>query len=336
MHVLEKIREQARANPKRVVLPEGGDRRVVSAASEIMKEGIAGVVILGEPDEVGDVAGEIGVDISGAEIINPLTSPYLQDFAAKYYELRKNKGLTEEEAYEQIKHPLFFGAMMVREGFVDGMVGGAVNTSADVMRAALRIVGLREGNRTLSASCIIIIPDCPYGEDGQFLFADISVVPRPAVEQLADIAISTAWMARNLLGWDPRVAMLSFSTKGSASHDEVDRVVKATEIIKAKAPELLVDGEMQLDAAVVKEIGEFKAPGSPVAGRANVLIFPDLNSGNIGYKMAQRLAGGEAIGPLLQGTAKPVNDLSRGCSSEDIVNVAAITVVEAQAEGDCQ
>jgi len=304
MHVLEKIREQARANPKRVVLPEGGDRRVVSAASEIMKEGIAGVVILGEPDEVGDVAGEIGVDISGAEIINPLTSPYLQDFAA--------------------------------EGFVDGMVGGAVNTSADVMRAALRIVGLREGNRTLSASCIIIIPDCPYGEDGQFLFADISVVPRPAVEQLADIAISTAWMARNLLGWDPRVAMLSFSTKGSASHDEVDRVVKATEIIKAKAPELLVDGEMQLDAAVVKEIGEFKAPGSPVAGRANVLIFPDLNSGNIGYKMAQRLAGGEAIGPLLQGTAKPVNDLSRGCSSEDIVNVAAITVVEAQAEGDCQ
>ena len=270
------------------------------------------------------------LDISAATIICPETSADLQDFANQFYEMRKAKGMTEEKALETVKNELYFGNMMVKTGKADGMVAGAVNSTSNVLRASLQILKTAPGTKLVSAFFVMCVPDCPYGEDGVFIYADSGLNMNPSAEDLSEIAISSAKTFRDLVEAEPKVAMLSFSTYGSAKDPLVDKVVEATRLAKEKRPDILLDGELQLDAAIIEEIGQSKAPGSPVAGKANVLVFPDLNAGNIGYKLTQRLAKAEAYGPITQGIAKPVNDLSRGCSAEDIVGVVAITCVQAQ------
>ncbi len=319
MDIIQKFRDQAKERGKTIILPEGTEERVIRAAGILVQEGIARPVLLGNETEIQDIAQKIQVDLAGVEILDPVTQPEFEAYAQKYYELRKHKGMTPEKAREVMTNPLYFGAMMVREGRGDGAVAGSVNTTGDVLRAAIQIVGLAPNVNIVSSSFIMVLPK------GEILtFADCAVIPDPDPGQLASIAISSAETHRKLVGSEPRVAMLSFSTKGSAKHPMVDKVVEATQIVQKTVPELAVDGELQFDAAYVESVGQRKAPGSPVAGKANVFIFPDLNAGNIGYKMVQRLAGAEAIGPVIQGLAKPYNDLSRGCSVDDIVNVAAI------------
>jgi len=329
MGFCENTWEKARGIKARIVLPESTDARVLHAASKIVKLGLAeSVTLLGTPDSVRKIAKEQNIDISRVAIVDHLKSGELESYGQTFYELRKTKGVTLNDAIECIRNPLYFGAMMVRKGAAHGMVAGAVNSTANLLRAALTVVGVREGIKTASSCFVMIVPDSSFGLEGQMVFADCGTVPAPDVHQLAEIAIASAETGKCLIGFDPVIAMLSFSTKGSAKHESLLKVIEATEIVKKRRPDLVIDGELQGDAAIVPTVAERKCPGSPVKGRANVLVFPDLNAGNISYKLVQRLAKAEAYGPILQGLAKPVNDLSRGCSVHDIINVAAITVVQ--------
>lgn len=330
MALLESLWEKAKSNKKKIVLAEGTEPRTLDAASKILHEGLADLVLLGDPAEIKNLASERGADIEKAEIINPLTSDKRQAYAEYFYELRKKKGMTPEKAVETVKDPLYFGTMMVKMGDADGMVSGAIHTTGDLLRPALQVIKTAPGVSVVSSTFMMLVPKKEYGKDGLLFFADCAVNPNPTAEELASIAVSTAKTAKSLGGLDPKVALLSFSTKGSAKHDLVDKVSEAAKIAKEMAPDLEIDGELQADAALVPSVANLKAPASTVAGHANVLVFPDLQAGNIGYKLVQRLAGAEAIGPVTQGFAKPVNDLSRGCSPDDIVNVVAITAIQAQ------
>jgi phosphate acetyltransferase len=325
MTFIESIREKARNHYQTIVLAEGTEERTVAAAAAIHRERIARPILLGGEAEVRNAAKEQGADIAGVEIVDPEKSPRFDAFAKAFYEMRKAKGMTEDGAVKQMKDPLYFGAMLVKEGTAAGMVAGARNATSNVLRAALTIIRTAPGISSVSGAFVIISPKKELGDSGILIFADCAVTPNPTAEQAADFAYISAQTGKKLANLDPRVAMLSFSTKGSASHELVDKMIAATRLVKEKYPELEADGELQLDAAVIPSVGLQKAPGSPVAGRANVLIFPDLQSGNIGYKLTQRFGDAEAIGPILQGMAKPVNDLSRGCSVEDIINTTAIT-----------
>lgn len=326
----ESLKARAKADLKTIVLAEGEDIRTVEAAAAVLEEGYAKIVMLGNVDKIKAMAAEKGLDISGAEIINPETSDKTADYSEKFYEMRKAKGMTPEKAAETMKNVLYYGVMMVNEGAADGMVAGACNSSANVIRPSLQILKTKPGTKLVSSFFVIIVPDCEYGEKGSFVFSDSGLVENPDADALSEIAIASAASFKQLIGAEPKVAMLSYSTYGSAKSELVDKVQEATRLAKEKAPELKLDGEMQLDAAIVPSVGKSKAPESDIAGEANVLIFPDLNAGNIGYKLAQRLAKAEAYGPVLQGVRKPVNDLSRGCSAEDIAGVVAITCVQAQ------
>jgi phosphate acetyltransferase len=328
MGVMDDIRQRARSLKKRIVLPEGTEERTLKAAEIISKEGIADVILLGNTTEIRKKAA--GLDYSGVSTIDVTETGKLESYAAEFFEMRKNKGITMEQALETMADPMFYSCMMVKKGEADGMVAGAINPTANTLRPGLQIIKTLPDISVVSSCFIMELKTKEYGYNGVMLFGDCAVNPNPDANELAAIAISTAKTASQLTGMIPKVAMLSFSTKGSAKHELVDKVVKATEIVKKNAPGLMVDGELQADAALVEKVGQLKSPGSPVAGKANVLIFPDLQSGNIGYKLVQRLAGAEAIGPICQGFAAPVNDLSRGCSVEDIVSVVAITAVQAQ------
>ena len=331
MSVLDSIKEKAKADVKHILLPEGSEERTVQAARIITDEKIAKVTLLGDEEEIKKVAEKFNVCLCGIDIINPLTDPDFEHYANGFYELRKAKGMTPEKARETIKNTLFYACMMIKEGKADGMVSGAINTTGNTLRPGLQIIKMAKGINTISSCFIMEIPNKEYGDNGLMLFGDCAININPNPDELASIAIATANTAKTLLGMDPKVAMLSFSTKGSAKHENVDKVTAALAKVKELAPDLDVDGELQADAAMVPKVAALKAPGSKVAGHANVLIFPDLQAGNISYKLVQRLAGAEAVGPVSQGFAKPINDLSRGCSIADIVSVVAITAVQAQA-----
>jgi phosphate acetyltransferase len=319
--LMSSIFVKAKTLHKSIVLPDATDERAIQAARILTDDGTVTPILIGDAQAIEEQAKKIGTSLSGIRIIDPKKSEKLSDFSHVFFNLRKSKGLSFEDAQKQMTHPLFFGAMMVREGMADGSVAGSLSTTGDVLRAAIQVIGLAENITVVSSFFMMIFPQ------QIFSFADCAVVPNPTPEQLADIGASTADNHRRLTGEQARVAMLSFSTKGSATHEHVEKVQQATAIIKKKRPDLIVDGEMQLDAAIVPKVGQSKAPGSPIAGKANVLVFPDLDAGNIGYKLAQRLAGAEAIGPVVQGLRKPAFDLSRGCSVNDIVSVAAINAV---------
>lgn len=327
---IEQIHDKAKLGPKKVVLQEGEDVRVIEAAAKATKLGIAEMTILGDPAKIKATAASASLSLGKVNVIDMTQPPNLQDYAGTYYELRKAKGMTEAEAEKTVRDPLFYGAMMVRKGVVDSFVGGATYTTADVCRASIQIVGMQPGLKTLSSFFAMILPDKSFGKDGVLFYGDCGVVIDPNVDQLADIAIATADSYASLVGEAPRVAMLSCSTKGSAKHPRIDKVLAALESVKKRRPDIVIDGELQGDAALIPAVGEKKAKGSPVAGKANVLIFPDLDSGNISYKITERLAKAEALGPVLQGMAKPSSDLSRGCKAADIVNVIAINVVRLQ------
>lgn len=329
MTFLESVKEKAKKNVKRIILPEGNEKRTVKAAAILKKEGLAEPVLVGSLDEIRKTSAENGTDLTGIECVDPEKSPRTAAYAALLYELRKAKGLTEEDAKKLVLDPMYFGVMAVKAGDADGLVSGAVHTTGAMLKPALQIIKTKPGIPIVSSSFLMICPDREIGENGLLLFSDGVVNPCPTAEELAAIALTTADTAKTLCGIEePRVAMLSFSTKGSANHELVTKVREATAIAKEKAPELLLDGEFQFDAALVPEVGRLKAPESPVAGRANVLIFPDLQAGNIGYKIAERLGHAEAFA-VLQGLAKPCNDLSRGCSVDDIVNTVLMTAIQA-------
>lgn len=330
MTILETLTQRAKAVSGKVVLPEAFDERTLRAADSLLAKGICSVVLLGNPDTIATDAARYQLDISQAEIIDPATDKRLPQFAEFFYQKRKDKGITPEQAAKTVSDPLFFGALLVKDKYVGGMVAGAANTTADVLRSALQVVGVKPGLKTVSSTFIMVVPDF-MGADAVFMFADCAVVPNPTAEQLADIAMSTAETRRSILGDEPYVALLSFSTLGSAEHELVDKVRQAKAILAERKADFAYDGELQLDAAIIPKIASSKAPGSSVAGKANTLVFPDLQAGNIGYKLVQRFAKAEAIGPIIQGLAAPVCDLSRGCSWEDIANTAVLVVLMSQA-----
>ena len=332
MKFIEIIKQRAKENIKTIILPEAEDKRVLEAASKVTKEGFAKIILLGDETQIAEDSKKYNIDLSGVTIINPLKSEKKNEYIEKFYELRKHKGLTIEQAEELLKEPIYYGMMMLKDenSMADGLVSGAAHSTSDTLRPALQILKTAPNTKLVSAFFVMCVPDCEYGENGTFIFGDSGLNENPTAEELSEIAISSSKSFEQLVGKEPKVAMLSYSTYGSAKSELTEKVIEATKLVKEKAPDLCVDGELQLDAAIVPEIAKSKAPGSKVAGNANVLIFPDLNAGNIGYKLVQRLAKAEAYGPLCQGIAKPVNDLSRGCSAEDIVGVVAITAVQAQ------
>ncbi len=328
MEFIENIIARAKQSKKTIVLPESDDIRTIQAAAEILKQGIANLILVGDGGKIKNLAGNL--DLSQAQIVNPVTSPKRQDYVNEFFELRKSKGITMEQAEQIMQDNVFWAVMMVKKGEADGMVSGAAHSTADTVRPALQVIKTAPGVKTASSFFIMTVPDCSYGQNGTFVFADCGLNRNPTSDELSEIAIASAKSFKDLVQAEPKVAMLSFSTYGSGSDPLVDKVVEATKLAKQKAPELVLDGELQADAALVPSIGQSKAKGSNVAGQANVLVFPDLNSGNIAYKLTERLAKATAFGPILQGIARPVNDLSRGCSAQDIVGVVAITAVQAQ------
>jgi phosphate acetyltransferase len=329
MDLIKQLKETAVKLDKKIVLPEGAELRILKATELILKEGVAKVVLLGDPDEIKTTIEKEGIDIDGAEIIDPSNSPLRDKYADRMVEIRKSKGLTKEDALKLLNDPLYFAPIMVKMGDADGEVAGAINSTGNVLRPAFQFVKTLPGISLVSGAYVMILKDKSFGHHGILVFADCAAVPIPTEKQLAEIAVTTARTAKSLLGFEPRVAMLSFSTRGSAKHELVDKVRNATLLARKMDPDLLIDGEMQVDAALVPEVAELKAPGSEVAGKANVLVFQNLGAGNIGYKLVQRLAGAEALGPILQGMAAPINDLSRGCSVIDIVNLVVITANQA-------
>ncbi|WP_339734940.1 phosphate acetyltransferase [uncultured Sunxiuqinia sp.] len=331
MKLLERIIKNSQSYQKRIVLPEGTEPRTLRATEIILNENIARIILLGNPVEIMQAAGECGVNIKGAVLIDPKTDERRSQYADLMVEIRKSKGLTKEAALDLLNDPLVFAPLMIKSGDADGEIAGAVNATGDVLRPAFQFVKTLPGVSVVSGAFLMFMNDPHFGHDGILVFADCAVMPDPNERELAEIAVTTAKTAKAIVGMEPRVAMLSFSTKGSAQHERVDKVVNATRIAKEMAPDLKIDGELQLDAALIPEVARLKAPESEVAGRANILVFPGLEAANIGYKLVQRLAKAEAIGPVLQGMAAPINDLSRGCSVSDIVNMVAITSNQAAA-----
>ncbi|MDX9882044.1 MAG: phosphate acetyltransferase [Prolixibacteraceae bacterium] len=331
MDLLEKVIQNAKIYQKRIVLPEGSEPRTLKATEIIVREGIAQVILLGDPEKIKKTAKELGVNIEGAAVVNPKTDERRNLYADSMAEIRKEKGLTKEQALQLLDDPLYFAPMMIKNGDADGELAGAVNATGDVLRPALQYIKTLPGMNVVSGAFMMLVNDPDFGHNGVLVFADCAVIPDPTDRQLAEIAVTTAKTARAIAGLEPRVAMLSFSTKGSARHPLADKVINAARIAKEIDPGLMIDGELQLDAALIPEVGQLKAPGSDVAGRANILVFPGLEAANIGYKLVQRLAKAEAIGPILQGMAAPINDLSRGCSVSDIVNMVAVTANQAAA-----
>ena len=330
MSFIESIKQRAKQNIKTIILPEAEDKRVLEAASKVIAQGFAKVILIGNKEQVEKDSKENNIDLSGVEIIDIKSSTKKQEYAQKLFELRQAKGMTEEEASKLIEEPIYFGMMMLKNGEADGLVSGAAHSTSNTLRPALQILKTAPNTKLVSAFFVMCVPNCEYGEHGTFIYGDSGLNQNPNADELSEIAISSAKSFKSLVEAEPKVAMLSYSTYGSAKSELTEKVIEATKLVKEKAPDLLVDGELQVDSAIIPEVSKSKAPGSPIEGNANVLIFPDLNAGNIGYKLTQRLAKAEAYGPLCQGIAKPVNDLSRGCSADDIVGVVAITAVQAQ------
>ena len=330
MELMKSLWLRAAQEKKTIVLPEGEEERTIVAASEVLKNNLASLILIGNEANINDKALKLGVDITGVTIIDPVTSDKKSAYAEKLYELRKSKGMSIKDAENLVLDNVYFGVMMLKVGDADGLVSGAIHSTGDLLRAGLQIIKTAPGVSLVSSYFLMMVPNCEYGDEGIFLFADCGLNINPSAEELALIALQTAQTARKMYNLDPKIALLSFSTKGSAEHESINKVREALSIAKTAAPSLKIDGELQLDAAIVPSIATRKAPESMVAGKANVLIFPDLNSGNIGYKLVEKLAKAQAIGPLCQGFAKPINDLSRGCSVDDIVKSIIITVIQAQ------
>ncbi|MDD7604581.1 MAG: phosphate acetyltransferase [Candidatus Limisoma sp.] len=327
MALFDRLIRSAQENKQRIVLAEGTEPRTLKAAEMIIRDGVANIILIGNPDEIRAKAAELGLThIDSATLVDPQDAEFTEKYAQLFYELRKSKGVTIDDARRKVLDPLYLGCLMIKNGDADGQVSGALHTTGDVLRAAFQVIKPKQGISVVSGAFVMLLPEgCPYGTDGILVFADCAVVPSPTAEELAQIAVSAAETAKSIACIDPRVAILSFSTKGSAKNPAVDKVIEATRIAHEMAPELPLDGELQADAAIVPSVAAQKAPQSNIAGKANVLVFPSLNVGNITYKLVQRLSGAQAVGPILQGLAKPVNDLSRGCSPEDIYKTIVIT-----------